>query len=163
MKFQTLTLAAVVAMMASCSNAETENNETSTEAPATEEAASTTTQSDDPLAYEDGARVFFMNPTAGAVVSSPVHVDMGAENIEVVPAGELAYNTGHHHIIINKGHISKGEVVPADEQHIHYGGGQVETDLELEPGNYTLTLQFANGLHQSYGEALSETIEITVE
>ncbi|KAB2816661.1 MAG: DUF4399 domain-containing protein [Bacteroidetes bacterium] len=120
-------------------------------------------QSDDPLAYEEGARVFFMTPTAGEVVSSPVHVDMGAENIEVVPAGELSYNTGHHHIIINKGHISKGETVPADEQHIHYGQGQVETELELEPGNYTLTLQFANGLHQSYGEALSETIEITVE
>ncbi|KAB2810218.1 DUF4399 domain-containing protein [Phaeocystidibacter luteus] len=118
---------------------------------------------DENLAVPEGARVYFVNIEDGSTVSSPLHVEMGVEGMTVNPAGELVVGTGHHHIIINKGHISKGDVVPADEQHIHYGGGQTETDLELEPGAYTLTMQFANGLHQSYGEEMSATVEVIVE
>jgi hypothetical protein len=54
-------------------------------------------------------------------------------------------------------------VVGADATHIHFGKGQEETELELEPGEYTLTLQFADGFHRSYGEKMSTTIKITVE
>ncbi|NVK28144.1 MAG: DUF4399 domain-containing protein [Flavobacteriia bacterium] len=118
---------------------------------------------DENLAVPEGARVYFVNIEDGATVSSPVHVEMGVEGMTVNPAGELVPGTGHHHIIINKGHISNGDVVPSDEHHIHYGGGQTEADLELEPGAYTLTMQFANGLHQSYGEQMSATVEVIVE
>lgn len=165
MKFQTLTLAAIVATMVSCGQAEsTEGTESTT--PAMEESTPSSDEAvklEDNLAVPEGAHVFFANIENGAVLSSPVNVQMGVEGMEVHAAGELISGTGHHHIIINKGHISKGETIPADEQHIHYGGGQTETDLDLEPGNYTLTLQFANGLHQSYGEQMSATVEITVE
>ncbi|MEL6349341.1 MAG: DUF4399 domain-containing protein, partial [Myxococcota bacterium] len=94
---------------------------------------------------------------------SPVKVKMGVEGMTVQPAGELKEGTGHHHIIIDKGGIAEGQAVPADEQHIHYGKGQTETELELTPGKHSLTLQFANGLHQSYGEVMASTITITVE
>lgn len=115
------------------------------------------------IAAPDGARVFFKNLEDGAVVSSPVKVEMGVEGITIQPAGELKEGTGHHHIIINEGPTPYGTVVGADETHIHFGLGQEETELELEPGEYTLTLQFADGFHRSYGDKMSNTIKITVE
>ena len=41
----------------------------------------------------------------------------------------------HHHIIINCTHIDEETTIPVDDQHIHYGAGQTETELELEAKN----------------------------
>ena len=106
--------------------------------------------------------VFFKNPQNGAVLSSPFLVEMGVEGMEVESSGQINTNKGHHHIIINKTFIEDGQIIPVDKQHIHFGGGQIETDLDLEAGNYSLTLQFADGMHQSYGEKMSKTINVTV-
>ena len=53
--------------------------------------------------------------------------------------------------------------MPTSETSIHYGKGQTQTQLELSSGAHTLTLQFADGVHQSYGEQMSATISIVVE
>jgi len=111
----------------------------------------------------ESGRVFFAEPKDGATVSSPFKVAFGVEEVEVKPAGVFDKNTGHHHIIINGGPVAVESIVPADEMNIHYGAGQTETELTLEPGEYTLTMQLADGAHRSYGEAFSETITITVE
>ena len=116
-----------------------------------------------PPVVPEGASVSFGNLQDGAIVSSPFTVNMVAEGIAVHPAGEYTEGTGHHHIIVDDATASIGVVVPADETHIHFGGGQTETELELAPGSHTLTLQFADGLHRSYGEQLSATIQIEVE
>ena len=108
------------------------------------------------------AAVFFKNIQNGAVLSSPFLVEMGVEGMEVEAAGQINDLRGHHHIIINSGFITDGEIVPANAQHIHFGLGQTETTLDLDAGNYTLTLQFADGMHQSYGEGMSKTINVTV-
>ena len=115
------------------------------------------------IAAPEGARVFFGNLEDGAEVSSPVKVVMGSEGITVKPAGELVVGTGHHHIIINGGSSAYGEVVGADDTHIHFGKGQEETELDLTPGTYSITLQFADGFHRSYGEGVSTTISIEVK
>lgn len=115
------------------------------------------------LPASEGARVFFVNLEDGAVVTSPVKIEMGIEGMTIKPAGEITEGTGHHHLIINEGPTPYGTVVGADETHIHFGKGQTETELTLEPGEYTLTLQFADGFHRSYGEKVSKTIKITVE
>jgi len=112
---------------------------------------------------ESNQYVFFKDPAEGSILSSPVHVVMGIEGMEVEPSGEVNENKGHHHIIINGTFTEEGVVVPTDEFNIHFGKGQTETDLELEPGEYTLTLQFADGFHQSYGERMSASIKVTVE
>jgi hypothetical protein len=52
--------------------------------------------------------------------------------------------------------------VPADAQHIHYGLGQTEADLRLEPGPHTLRLQFADGAHRSYGSQVHTLIHVNV-
>lgn len=107
--------------------------------------------------------VFFVNLKDGDVVKSPVVVEMGVKGMEVEPAGNLNEGKGHHHIIIDGGFIEKGTMVAKDETHLHYGGGQTSDSLILSPGEHTLTMQFADGLHQSYGEDLSTTISVTVE
>jgi hypothetical protein len=106
--------------------------------------------------------VFFKNIQTGAILSSPFLVEMGVEGMEVEPSGKINTNKGHHHIIVNKTFIEDGQIIPVDKQHIHFGGGQTETQLDLEAGNYSLTLQFADGMHQSYGEKMSKTINVTV-
>jgi Domain of unknown function (DUF4399) len=111
----------------------------------------------------ESGRVFFAEPVDGATVKSPFTVDFGVEGVEVKPVGVMDKNTGHHHIIVNSGVIAAGEIVPADETNIHYGEGQTETELALEPGEYTLTMQLADGAHRSYGEKFAATITITVE
>lgn len=107
--------------------------------------------------------MFFVEPKDGAVVKSPVNVKFGLEGMEVRPAGELVEKTGHHHLIIGPAGIPAGTQVPKDETHIHYGKGQLQDNVELKPGKYQLTLQFADGNHVSYGEPMSSTINITVE
>lgn len=109
-----------------------------------------------------GARVFFENLQDGDEVSSPFTVKMGVEGMELDPAGPLIEHSGHHHIIINGGVIETGTVIPMDEKNLHYGDAQTEAELELEPGEYTLTMQYGNGHHQSYGEPMSAQVTITV-
>nr|WP_218106007.1 DUF4399 domain-containing protein [Duganella sp. SG902] len=107
--------------------------------------------------------VSFVEPANGATVSSPFKVKFAVSGMEVKPAGDMTANTGHHHLLINATPVKAGEVIPADEKHIHFGKGQTETELNLPPGNYTLTMQFANGLHQAYGPAMNKEIKITVK
>lgn len=107
--------------------------------------------------------VNFLEPKDGAVVTSPFKVIFAVNGMEVVPAGELKTNTGHHHLLINTGSIPSGDVIPFDNTHIHFGKGQTETEVSLSSGKYKLTMQFANGAHQSYGPQLSKSIEVTVK
>ena len=133
---------------------------TKEETPAKEEKAAEA-KVDKPT-LKEGAKVYFVQPTDGASVTSPVKIEFGIEGAEVKPAGEDVPNSGHHHLIINGTSIQHGEVVPADETHIHYGKAQTSAEVELAPGEYTLTMQFANYLHQSYGEVGATSIKITV-
>ena len=107
--------------------------------------------------------VDFVEPKDGAVVSSPFKVKFGVTGMEVKPAGEMAANTGHHHLLINGDSMKVGESIPFDDTHKHFGKGQTETEVSLPPGQYKLTMQFANGAHQSYGPGLSKTINVTVK
>lgn len=117
----------------------------------------------EPVAIPEGARVFFANLEDGQVVTSPFKVQFGVEGMEVEPAGALNEGKGHHHIIIDGSALERGTIVPADSVNIHYGKGQTETELELNKGEHTLTMQFADGYHQSYGEQMSATIKVVVE
>jgi hypothetical protein len=125
----------------------------------------------DLLAVPDSAKVFFagleqsgneVDPETGESMGV-VKVMFGVEGMEVEPAGELNEGKGHHHLIINGGPLEAGIVVPADSVNIHYGKGQTETELRLPAGEHTLTMQFADGYHRSYGEQLSVTETIVVK
>ena len=107
--------------------------------------------------------VDFVQPKNGETVSSPFNVVFAVSGMSVAPAGNMTKDTGHHHLLINASAIPEGTVIPADETHKHFGKGQTETQVTLPPGLYKLSMQFANGAHQSYGEKMSKTIEITVK
>lgn len=113
-----------------------------------------------PAARPDGVR--FLSPATGDTVTSPVHFRFGIDGMMIAPAGAVTEGTGHHHIIVDGGAIEKGTAVPANATHIHYGGGQIEGMLNLEPGEHSITLQLADGSHISYGETWSNTITVTV-
>lgn len=113
---------------------------------------------------KDGQKVFFANLKDGQVVTSPLTVEFGVQGMEVVPAGEVKENTGHHHLLIDHDFTPAGVVVPpADSTQLHFGKGQLSTTINLAPGPHKLTLQFANGVHMSYGPKMSASINIMVE
>ena len=106
--------------------------------------------------------MFFAEPKDGAEIKGPVKVVMRVEGLEIKPAGEVVEGTGHHHILINHDFFPAGQVIPTDDTHKHFGKGDTEAVLDLPPGDYKLTLQFADGLHRSYGKDFSSTINIKV-
>ena len=128
--------------------------------PSAEKSADETVQGEIPGKIE--AKVFFVAPNDGDTITSPVKILMGVEGMTVEPAGKVNEGKGHHHIIVDGSPSPLGAVVPADSTHFHYGGGQTEAELNLLPGSHTLTMQFADGVHASYGESLSETITVFV-
>lgn len=107
--------------------------------------------------------VSILEPTDGATVSSTFKVRFGVKGMSVAPAGEIIANSGHNHLLINRTSVPAGQSIPFDDQHKHFGAGQTETMVTLPPGQYTLTSQFANGAHQSYGAPMSSTIRVTVK
>jgi hypothetical protein len=107
--------------------------------------------------------VYFVEPANGATVTSPFMVKFGVKGMEVKPAGDQVANVGHHHLFINLESQPKGEIIPFDDAHIHFGKGQTETMVTLKPGTYKITMQFADGYHLSYGKDMSATMTVTVK
>lgn len=146
----------------SCDNEKKAKNEVEVQQTETETKVEKEQEDVDYLAFPEDARVFFKNLEDGQEVKSPFIVEMGVEGIALDPAGDLIYHSGHHHIIINGSYYELGETIPMDETNLHYGKAQTEAELDLPAGDYTLTMQYANGYHQSYGEELSAEINIKV-
>jgi Domain of unknown function (DUF4399) len=111
-----------------------------------------------------GAKVYFKNLKDGQTVKSPVKVEMGVDGMQLDTAGAIVAGTGHHHLLIDAGDsIPAGTVVPKDSTHLHFGKAQSSADVKLTPGKHVLTLQFADGIHRSYGGQMASTINVTVK
>ena len=110
-----------------------------------------------------GARVRILSPENGAKLTNPVKLRFSASRIKTEPAGVALAGSGHHHVIVDALPPALGEVIPTDAQHLHFGKAQKEAEIQLPPGLHTLTLQFADGLHRSYGPQMRDTIIIEVQ
>lgn len=111
-----------------------------------------------------GVTAYIIEPKDGAVVTSPVKVKFGLTGMGVAPAGTMVHNTGHHHLIIDAALPDLAKPIPADKNHIHFGGGQTETSVELTPGKHTLQLLLADAIHVPHEPAVySEQITIEVK
>ena len=109
------------------------------------------------------AAVFFTNLESGQTVTSPVTVKFGISNMAVIPAGVEQSNSGHHHLLINVDDVDLTAPIPSDEQHRHFGKGQTQTTLDLEPGTYQLQLLLGDHLHRPHGEpVMSEKLTLVV-
>lgn len=118
------------------------------------------------------AKVYFVNLQNGATVSAPVTIIFGLSGMGVAPAGTDKEKTGHHHLFIDRPPLGEGEDgadevdynIPADENHVHFGGGQTEMTLDLAPGPHTLQLVLADKDHIPHNPPIvSEVIEIIVK
>src|SRR5215218_4755655 len=88
----------------------------------------------------EGTYLYIGWPNNGEAVRSPFKVWFGLRGMGVAPAGINRPNTGHHHLLINADLPPSNEPIPNNRNHLHFGGGQTETMLELMPGRYTLQL-----------------------
>ena len=114
----------------------------------------------------EGAQVYFISPSDGDVVSSPVTIKFGLKGMGVAPAGTQREHTGHHHLLINLDveSLNMQQPLPATEQVVHFGGGQTEAQIELPAGHHNLQLLLGNYAHVPHDKpVLSEKIHITVE
>lgn len=113
----------------------------------------------------DNAKVYFIQPSDGQTVSKDVKIIFGLQNMGIAPAGIEKANTGHHHLLIDTDTLPDlSQPLPASDKLKHFGAGQTETILNLEPGEHTLQLVLGNHLHIPHAKpVISEKITIKVE
>ena len=110
------------------------------------------------------AEVYFIAPKNDDIVSGEVVVKFGLQNFGVSPAGLNVNGTGHHHLIIDADLPNLSQPIQADKNHVHFGKGQTEVKLELEPGTHTLQLLLGDYRHIPHRPPIySNKITIVVE
>ncbi len=111
----------------------------------------------------DGAHLYIASPLDGETVSSPFTVTFGLRGMGVAPAGTDKKNTGHHHILIDSNELP-AQNLPMGDAVKHFGGGQTEAMLTLEPGTHTLQLILGDKFHiQHQPPVMSKQITIIVK
>jgi hypothetical protein len=113
----------------------------------------------------EDAKLYFIAPQDGDEVDATFTVVFGLKGMGVAPAGVEQKHTGHHHLLIDVGvdDVDRRMPLPMTEQIRHFGGGQTEAEITLEPGEHTLQLVLGDHLHIPHDPpVVSEIITITV-
>jgi hypothetical protein len=120
-------------------------------------------QAETPTASSEGARVYIISPVNGDTVPQTFTVRFGLSGMGVAPAGTDKAGTGHHHLLIDRAEVPPAGM-PMDATVQHFGGGQTEVELSLEPGEHSLQLLLGDMKHVPHEPAvLSEKITIQVK
>ena len=116
-----------------------------------------------PLIVFSESKVYFINLEDGDELQSPFLVQFGLTGKGIAPAGVDIDNTGHHHLLINVDSIDYSLPIPSSSQHIHFGLGQTETELNLPPGKHQLQLILGDKYHVPHQPPLvSNKIQVIV-
>jgi hypothetical protein len=110
-----------------------------------------------------GAAVSFVSPADGEHIAGVVNVTMAAEGVTIEPAGEVHDGAGHFHVIADRGCLAVGESIVKDADHVHFGGGQSEGMIYLEPGYHELCLQVGDGVHLASELTATVTVDVGVD
>ena len=111
-----------------------------------------------------GAKLYVISPKDGKTLHGPVRVRFGLTGMGVAPAGVANAGTGHHHLIVDAPLPPMNLPIPKDATHLHFGGGQTETIIELAPGEHTLQLLLGDANHIPHDPpVVSELIHIKVK
>ncbi|MGC1586278.1 MAG: DUF4399 domain-containing protein [Rhodomicrobium sp.] len=109
------------------------------------------------------ARVYIVYPRQGACIQGHTVVRFGLVGMGVAPAGFAKPNTGHHHLIIDSPLPPFDKPIPNDENHLHFGAGQTESEVTLSPGHHKLQLLLADAHHIPHEPPVySQPIDVTV-
>ena len=130
----------------------------------------------------DDIELFFKSPQDGLIIENQkFKVEFGTKNINISPAGVIVEQTnnclvsGHHHLIINNAYDVRNfenQPIPYDTNILHFGGGQKEAELTLQPGKYSLQLVIGNYQHmpisrsgsdKKYNPIVSKIINIEIK
>jgi hypothetical protein len=121
-----------------------------------------------PAAKAAGAKVMFLEPKNGAIVSSPVHMKFGSSGttISPVPPGdpkETRPGMTHYHVGVGVSCLQAGKnIVKGTPSWVHFGDGKDEIDMQLTPGRHRLALQLGDDLHNTVPGAC-QMITVTVK
>ena len=116
-----------------------------------------------PFIIYSEAKVYFINLEDGARLQSPFLVQFGLSGKGIAPAGIDVQNTGHHHLLINVDAIDYYSPIPSSSQHLHFGLGQTETELNLPAGKYQLQLILGDKYHVPHQPpVISNKIQVIV-
>ncbi|MFT5893871.1 MAG: hypothetical protein ACI8VW_000737 [bacterium] len=111
----------------------------------------------------EGAKVMIVSPAGRATVEAEFTVIFGLEGMGVAPAGIDVAGTGHHHLLVDQVELPPASQ-PMGNPPMHFGKGQTQTTLTLEPGTHTMQLIMGDKFHVPHGPAVvSEKITITVK
>ena len=161
-----LLTAFAAALLIACNSEGDKTSETTTDSSGHDAHATTATAVEMPPLPEvpANAKVFFANLKDGQTVTSPLKVEMGVDAMSVDTAnGKIKPASGHHHILVDIDSIATGEVIKKDSVHLHFGNAQTSAEIKLPPGKHSLTLQFADALHRSYGSRLTSKVTVEVK
>jgi len=118
---------------------------------------------DDEHQYRSGAKAYIITPKDGQTVSKTFTIKFGVMGMSVSPAGVEKANSGHHHLLLD-GKKLPDLSKPLGTEVKHFGGGQTETTISLEPGKHTLQLIMGDHQHKPHTPpVISSKISIIVE
>src|SRR5258707_934835 len=100
-----------------------------------------------PTPSPPGATAYFVDLNDGATVPPNLVVHFGLRNMGVAPAGSDRPNSGHHHLMIDAQLPPLDQPIPNDFNHLHFGAGQTEAEVTLQPGPHTLQLLLGDKDH----------------
>lgn len=112
------------------------------------------------------AVVYFINVKDGDTVKSPFKIQFGLSGMGIAPAGVEKPNTGHHHLLVDATLTPEQAKapIPADDHHLHFGGGLTETMATLPPGRHTLQLVLGDWSHVPFNPPIvSPVITVNVK
>lgn len=109
------------------------------------------------------ARVFFLEPTHDATVTSPLVVAMDAENFQIEDSGVLHEGAGHFALLIDTSCLPPQTVINEDAQHLLLRLSQSAIVLRLPLGRHQLCLQAVDGFDKTLaGDQMSQVITVLV-
>ena len=96
------------------------------------------------------AEAYFTNLKDGDRIETPYVLKFGLSGgwglAPIAQPGRA--KSGHHHLLVNRDlPLNFKQALPFNDQYIHFGKGQMETVLTLEPGTYTLRMLLADQNH----------------
>lgn len=109
--------------------------------------------------------LYFVWPQNGAVIKGGFWCRFGLRGMGVTHAGDDFKNSGHHHLLIDVTEpLNPNEPIASDKSHLHFGAGQTEARIELQPGKHTLQLVLGDAAHYPFDPpVVSEKITVTIK
>ena len=113
---------------------------------------------------QGSAQAYFTNLNNNDKIETPFLLKFGLSGgWGLAPISKpMGGKSGHHHLLVNRElPLDFKKPLPFNEQYIHFGKGQMETVLNLAPGNYILRLLLADDKHLPHF-VYSKPVSVTV-